>query len=205
MTGVPDSGSTIGAVLGLGNPGRRYGQTRHNAGFLVVDYLRAGAGAGWTGREQREEAVIEMGGRRLILVRPLAYMNLSGLAARLLSESYGLAPAEILVVADDVALPVGRLRIRTRGGPGGHNGLASVQEHLESDAYPRLRIGVGSPPPGVDMADFVLEPLSGGVWEEFERTLLTASEAVRVMVQEGIEPAMNRYNPAPSDNGEIRA
>lgn len=205
MTDAPDSGRRIRAVLGLGNPGPRYAHTRHNAGFLVADGLRAEAGGRWIIREQREEAEIEMGGSRLVLVRPLAYMNLSGLAARFLCCSFGLSPEEILVVVDDVALPEGRLRIRLRGGPGGHNGLASVEECLESDAYPRLRVGVGAPAVGVDMAGYVLEPMSGDEWEDFGRTLARASEAVRMVVQEGIGPAMNRFNPAPSGNEEIPA
>ncbi len=205
MTGTPDGSRRVRAVLGLGNPGARYAQTRHNAGFLVADVLRAEAGGRWTIREQREEAEIEMGGRRLVLVRPLAYMNRSGLAARSLRDEHGLSPEEILVVVDDVALPEGRLRIRLRGGPGGHNGLASIEECLQSDAYPRLRIGVGAPAAGIDMAGFVLEPLSGGGWEDFRRTLGRASEAVRVMVVEGTGPAMNRFNPAPSGNEEAPA
>lgn len=190
----------VRAVLGLGNPGGRYARTRHNAGFLVLEEIRS-TGVGWRNLGDREETERRIGGRTVILARPLTYMNRSGLAAEGLLASHHLTPPEMLVVGDDVALPWGRLRVRGSGGAGGHRGLESVLGHVGTEEFPRLRVGVSSPPEAMDLEEFVLEPLEGDLWGDFERVVARAADAVRVICVEGLEAAMNRFNAAPAGRG----
>lgn len=199
------SAASVRAVLGLGNPGPRYERTRHNAGFLVLDSLRRGP---WSrcGNRQESRLARPAGGPAsdLILARPLTFMNLSGEAAADLLAVHELLPSELLAVADDAALPFGRLRIRAGGSAGGHRGLLSICEQIGTDQFPRLRIGIGPPPPGTDMIHYVLEPLEGEAWASFERTLARAAEAVRVLWLEGLVTAMNRFHvpeTEPSESG----
>jgi len=187
----------IRAVLGLGNPGREYERTRHNAGFLVVDRIRREAGARWSHLSDRDEAEVALPSGPLLLARPRTYMNLSGAAAASLMLRRGLTPEEILVVLDDAALPEGRLRLRPRGGDGGHRGLESILRETSSEEFPRLRVGIGAPGPAADLADFVLDPLDGESWERFQSVIARAAEAVELLLREGLSAAMNRFNPAP--------
>ena len=196
MPEIPAIPEKVRAVLGLGNPGPRYERTRHNAGFLLVDLLRVSAGASWTNRGNRQEAILRDPAGPLLVTRPLTFMNLSGDAAGQILAERALAPSEMLVVADDAAIPAGRLRIRTGGSAGGHRGLLSLCERFGTDEFPRVRVGIGAPPPGVDLAEFVLEPLEGDDWAEFERTIERAAEAARVVIAQGMSAAMNRFNPA---------
>lgn len=185
-------------VVGLGNPGAEYAGTRHNVGFEVIDELAERSGIAVRRRTLRSvlgDGVIE--GQRVILARPMTYMNLSGEAVAAIARMYKISPSDILVVVDDMALPVGKLRLRLKGSPGGHNGLDSIQRHLHTDEYPRVRIGVGGARPG-QMVDHVL-----GRFRPDERPLIAeavdrAAEAVEVALRDGFEKAMAVYNAAPA-------
>lgn len=184
------------AVFGLGNPGPRYEKTRHNAGFLAVEAIRAAHAGRWIRRGDREDAAIDLGGARVLLSRPLTFMNRSGLAMESLLADSGLSPSEVLVVLDDVALPEGRLRLRPSGGAGGHKGLISILASAGTEEVPRLRVGVGAPPPGVEMVDFVLEVMAGPDGQRLDRIAAAAALAASHAVTQGIGPAMNRFNSA---------
>ncbi len=187
----------IRLVVGLGNPGERYARTRHNAGFLVLDQLRAEGDPSWRRCHDREETSVTLGGGDLLLVRPITFMNRSGKAVATVLAERGLSPAEMLVVVDDTSLPEGRVRIRESGGPGGHNGLRSITELIGTEDFPRVRLGVGAAPPEVDLADYVLATLDAAEWEALRATVEVAVEAVRLACAEGVRAAMNRFNPAP--------
>ncbi|MDH4036684.1 MAG: aminoacyl-tRNA hydrolase [Candidatus Krumholzibacteria bacterium] len=182
-------------VAGLGNPGDRYRNTRHNLGFHVVEALGRARGARW--REQggnRRVARMALAGRDLLLVEPLTFMNLSGNALRPIVDAESLPPARVLVVCDDIALPLGQLRLRPGGSDGGHNGLVSVIERLETTGFPRLRMGVGPVPPRVDAAEFVLAEFLPEEQEAVAEMIGTAAECVAAWVTTGIDRAMGRYN-----------
>lgn len=182
-------------VVGLGNPGPRYADTRHNIGFRVAEGLLGGRGS-WVREEYAETAKIRLGGGEVLLVKPQGFMNRSGDAVRALQERAGLAPEEILVVLDDFLLDFGRLRIRRGGSDGGHNGLASVLERLQTDQVPRLRLGVGPVPPGETDIDFVLTDFDPG--QEVAELVERGCAATRCWLAEGIEAAMNRFNGCPA-------
>ena len=179
-------------VVGLGNPGSRYAQTRHNAGFMVVDRL-AGGGR-WSARaeEQCELARCELAGREVLLVKPQTFMNRSGVALAALRARLEFAAGDLLILLDDFLLDFGRLRFRRRGSDGGHNGLASVLEKMGTRDIPRLRLGIGSPAPGEDPIDHVLSRF--GADEPVEELVDRGCQAIVAYLEEGIEPAMNRFN-----------
>jgi PTH1 family peptidyl-tRNA hydrolase len=181
-------------VLGLGNPGAEYRDTRHNVGFRVVEALA-----------RRRDVALEEGDCRcrvarsgdLLLAQPQTYMNRSGYAAACLQEIHGLDPAGILVVYDDVALPVGTLRMRRGGSPGGHRGLESVVESLRTDEVPRVRIGIredDEPPQGDDLVEYVLTPFPAALADDLEAIVERAADACQAWIDEGIDRAMNRFN-----------
>lgn len=190
----------ISVVCGLGNPGARYRSTRHNLGFLTLDALSRRHGLSWRrAGGPSEEARWRAGGRTILLQKPLTFMNDSGAA---LARVAGLRPAELLVVSDDLNLPLGRLRFRMGGGSGGHNGLASIIDRLGTEAFPRLRLGIGAPPPGVDWADFVLEEFPPEDRAAAAALVETAVAALELAVRRGLGEAMNRYNrPEDPENG----
>jgi PTH1 family peptidyl-tRNA hydrolase len=181
-------------IVGLGNPGPKYAGTRHNIGFEVIDYLAAGPGCS-AFREKFEAFVAEMkeGDETVLLMKPLTFMNLSGRAVRAALDFYKVPVENVLIVCDDFNLPLGKLRIRPKGSHGGQNGLRSVQEHLGTDAYTRLRIGVGQPEPG-DAVDFVLSKFKPGERKAVEEAIATAAQAALVWLRQGTEAAMNRFN-----------
>ncbi len=189
-------------VVGLGNPGETYARNRHNIGFRVVAAYREMAGFERFGRSARAD--ITRGrrrGRPLVLARPLAYMNCSGEVVADLMRREGVDLDELLVVVDDIYLPLARLRVRRQGGDGGHNGLRSLIDALGSEGFARLRFGVGGPPAGRDMKDWVLEDFSA---EEDAIVVPAIAAAVRVIdtvLGQGIEAAMNSCN-APETGGE---
>jgi PTH1 family peptidyl-tRNA hydrolase len=186
-------------VVGLGNPGPKYAGTRHNVGFEVIDYLAAAPGCS-TFRERFEALVAESkeGGEVVLLVKPLTFMNLSGRAVRAVLDFYKLTIEHVLIVCDDFNLPLGKLRVRAKGSHGGQNGLRNIQEQLGSDAFTRLRIGVGQPEPG-DAVDFVLSRFRSGERKAVEEAVATAAQAVLVWVKSGTEACMNRFN-GPGDD-----
>jgi PTH1 family peptidyl-tRNA hydrolase len=182
-------------VCGLGNPGAEYANTRHNVGWWVVD----AAQAAWRfppwrrdGRARVTEGTL--GDRPVRLIKPTTYMNRSGAALAVLRDDEMDLAHDLLVVVDDAALDVGRVRFRSSGTAGGHNGLKSVEAVLRTQDYPRLRIGVGTVPPGEDMADFVLEPLPPEDETVLVELLPTLVDGVRVWIEEGAAAAANRYN-----------
>ena len=181
-------------VIGLGNPGLKYAGTRHNVGFDVVDYLAAGKGAGGF-REKFEAFVAELkeGDETVLLMKPLTFMNLSGRALRAAIDFYKLPVDQVLVVCDDFNLPLGKLRIRAKGSHGGQNGLRNIQDQLGTDAYARLRIGVGQPAVG-DAVDFVLSRFNPGERAAAEEAVANAASAALVWVRSGLEACMNRFN-----------
>lgn len=183
-------------VVGLGNPGPEYSATRHNVGWWLLDAL---AEAWGLGRFKREKEAAVAGGRvgsfSVRLVKPLTYMNLSGrvLAPYRRMNAFDVG-RDLLVVVDDVALPPGRIRFRPDGSAGGHNGLKSVEAALGTREYPRLRIGVGGPPPGADLADWVLSPVPGADRQAILDLFPGLVEGVSTWMNDGIEAAMNRFN-----------
>jgi peptidyl-tRNA hydrolase, PTH1 family len=196
----------IRLIVGLGNPGPRYERTRHNAGFLVVERIVAAAGGRWSlageGGAVRQEAIVRLGSAEFLVARPLTFMNRSGEPVWDLLQQQNAKPESMLVVLDDAALPPGRLRLRMGGGAGGHNGLRSIRDATGTNDYPRLRIGIGAPAPGCDLADFVLEPLEGDAWADLAAAVAVAADAVVVTAVRGLTVAMDLFNPDPAPAGE---
>ena len=183
-------------IVGLGNPTREYENTRHNIGFDVIDKLAQEFSI--TVLEKKHKALIGKGiinGQKVILAKPQTYMNLSGESVRELVDYYKVEEeTELLVIYDDISLDVGQLRIRKKGSAGGHNGIKSIIQHLGTDVFPRIKMGVGEKPKGYDLADYVL-----GHFSKEERTIMDesagkATKAVELMVIDEIGEAMNLYN-----------
>jgi len=184
-------------IVGLGNPGKRYERTRHNVGFLVVDWLA-----------QRHAVRVEMrldevlvgewrdDGTRVIFAKPQTFMNRSGSAVKNLLHECRETPDDLLVVYDDLDLPFGRIRIRAKGSAAGHRGMLSILEHLGDASFSRVRVGIGRPPEGVDPADYVLAPVDGEEAVEFDKVIERAADAVDCFISEGLQRAMELYNRA---------
>lgn len=177
-------------VVGLGNPGKTYEGTRHNIGFEVVDEIAARWSLGWKKSLSFKGMIAEKEGR--FLLKPTTYMNLSGEAVAALLHFYKIDPSSLLVVVDDVALPFGQLRLRGEGSSGGHNGLKSIEAHLGTQHFARLRVGVGGPEG--DLASYVLDPFSGEEKEAVPRIRERAASAVELWIQQGLTSAMNTIN-----------
>jgi len=183
-------------LAGLGNPGARYAFTRHNVGFMVADRLAVRNGLLFE-KYGRIAALARggFGGRRGLLLKPLTFMNRSGLAVGDCVDRYGLPPERLLAVSDEFALPLGRMRFRRSGSAGGHKGLASIIRTLGTEEFPRLRVGIGPLPEGRDAADFVLDPFSGAEREILDGVLTRAVEAATLWLETGdAERCMNEYN-----------
>jgi len=183
-------------IVGLGNPGTRYAQTRHNLGFMVIDRMARDVGVcvdraicqAVVGQTQAE-------GQTALLAKPQTYMNRSGRAVSCLIKSHGLLPNQILVIVDDFALPLGRLRLRWRGSDGGHNGLKSIIGSLGTDDFPRLRLGIGPEPDRLeDPVGFVLSAFTREERESVELMIDRAQDAIRAILREGFEKAMTKFN-----------
>lgn len=183
-------------IAGLGNPKKEYENTRHNIGFAVIDMLA----------ERHNIRIIEakhkgllgrgyINGEKVILVKPLTYMNLSGECIREVLDYYKVDPKEnLIVIHDDISLEPGNLRIRKKGSAGGHNGLKNIILHLGHDTFQRIKVGVGEKPEGYDLADYVLGHFSGTEKKIMEETAQKACDAVEVMMKDGPDAAMNRFN-----------
>lgn len=183
-------------VLGLGNPGRQYARTRHNAGFEVADELRRRHGRGpWLSRPRCELSALVLG-RLMVLARPLSYMNRSGEVAEELMTELEVDASRLLVVVDDVDLPLGSLRLKASGGPGTHNGLRDICGRIGS-GFARLRVGVRGTAVIDDLAEYVLSPFEHDELGASSAAIRRAADAVACAVREGIAPAMNRFNRAP--------
>lgn len=189
----------IRVLVGLGNPGRQYAGTRHNAGFDFVDRVAAGLGVSsgdWKSKAQSEIAETRLCGRPLLLAKPQTFMNLSGNAVLALMAATRAKPAEFLVVCDDISFEPGRMRFRANGSHGGHNGLRSIVGAI-GDKFPRVRLGVGDKPVQGDLADHVLSRFSKEERAAFDGLLDHALEIVELLQTEGAEAVMNRWNGAP--------
>jgi PTH1 family peptidyl-tRNA hydrolase len=180
-------------VVGLGNPGAKYHGTRHNVGFAVIDLLALAPSAGrFSSKFNGDVAELSEAGEKVLLVKPQTFMNLSGRCVRQVVDFYKVAAEDLLVVCDDFNLSLGRLRMRTKGTHGGHNGLRDIQSHLGTTEYPRLRIGVGSPQD--DTVDYVLGKFRPSERAQIEDALGRAVQAVALWIHQGAEPAMNQFN-----------
>lgn len=190
------------AVVGLGNPGSRYAETRHNAGFLLVDLLARRHGVSLSGRRhQAAWAEIELAGERTVLIEPLAYMNRSGPPVAAIAAELGIAPESILVAHDELDLPPARIRMKRGGGTAGHRGLESLVEALGTREFPRLRIGIGRPVGEVPVVDFVLEPFGTEERLALDAALDEALGGIEVWVGKGIEAAMAVVHAPPPKTG----
>ena len=185
-------------VVGLGNPGSEYRDTRHNVGFLVADEIarRWRLSDAWREKFAALHVKTAVGDQAVIVAKPLTFMNLSGQAVAGLAAFYKIDPVDVLVVTDDVALPLGRLRARPEGGAGGHNGLKSIIQHLGTQAFPRVRVGVGRGDDRRDLADYVLGRFEAGERETVSAAVLRAADAAERFLSDGIERVMSAFNAA---------
>ena len=182
-------------VVGLGNPGPKYRDTRHNVGFWVVDELASRWQLQDAWRERDDALFVKQPGGS-VLAKPLTFMNLSGFAVSKLRQFFQVEPADILVIVDEIALPLGRLRARARGSAGGHNGLKSVIEQLGTNEFPRLRLGVGRGDARRDLADHVLSKFDPDERDSIHAAPLRAADAAEMFISEGIGRVMNTFNAA---------
>lgn len=182
-------------VVGLGNPGAEYAKTRHNVGAEVLELLaRRHGGRLRKGKERASADEVRVGGRRVALAIPLTYMNESGSSVQLLMRRYGVEVGQLVVVHDELDLPVAALKLKAGGGLAGHNGLRSIKAHVHSEDFVRLRIGVGKPVSKEQGADHVLNKFSKRERAEIDVTLELAADAVEKIATDGIDAAMNQYN-----------
>lgn len=207
VTGAAPYGPVAFLIVGLGNPGQKYEGTRHNAGFLAVDTLADSLGVKIDRLRFKSLCADAMlGTSRVLLMKPSTFMNNSGEAVGEAARFYKLKPEQVLVMFDDVTLDVGRLRIRRKGSDGGHNGIKSILYHLESDAFPRIKIGVGQKPhPDYDLADWVLGRFPKEDAPLLKEAFGRAAEAAAMIADGKINEAMNRYNTAPGKPEAQRA
>ena len=195
---MADGKQQIRLIVGLGNPESKYEGTRHNAGFMFAERLLTKLPRAF--REHRIHGFQSYywkgtyAGAPLIVQTPLTYMNLSGEAVAPLMRSEGIAPDEVLVVHDDMDIPLGRIRIRRGGGSAGHNGIKSLIEEIGGEGFHRIRIGVGKKPEGWDLADYVLSRIGKEEFPIFREACEKAGDAARLIITEGIQAAQNRYN-----------
>jgi PTH1 family peptidyl-tRNA hydrolase len=182
-------------LVGLGNPGEQYQNSRHNIGFAVIDELARKHRARFTLKRCRSlVARTKIGGRGVLLAKPLTFVNLSGTAVGCLIRWMKVEPSDLLVVLDDVNLPFGKVRIRPRGSDGGHKGLRSIIEHVSSEEFPRLRVGVGSDTLPHDLTDFVLGTFTEDETDEIPAVVETCCRAAETLVIKGTDCAMNEFN-----------
>ena len=183
-------------IVFLGNPGPRYEMTRHNAGFMAADAMAKEKNVNINkARFKALTATCDIGGESVLLMKPQTFMNLSGDAVAQAAKFYKIPPERVIVVSDEISLPIGKLRIRTKGSAGGHNGLKDIIAKLGTDAFPRIRIGVGAPPhPDYDMADWVLSSFKNQDAEDMLAAAERAAQAAQCYITQGADRAMNRFN-----------
>lgn len=183
-------------LVGLGNPGDKYDNTRHNVGFAAIDQLAEELRVPVQKLKYRAlTQSVELGGAKVLLMKPITYMNLSGEAVGEAARFFKIPADHVLVLSDDVSLPVGKLRIRKGGSAGGHNGLKSIIQHLGTDQFPRVKIGVGEKPhPDYDMADWVLGKFAGEDLKTITQAIERAGKAATCYIQDGPDKAMNKFN-----------
>ena len=183
-------------LVGLGNPGAKYASTRHNMGFLALDGLADREGFRFNKLRFRAwTAQWKVGDQQVLVMKPQTYMNLSGESVGEAARFYKIPADHVLVISDDVSLPAGKLRIRAGGSAGGHNGLKNIIQHLGTDRFPRIKVGVGGKPhPDSDMADWVLSKFTGPDRQAMEAAIARAADAVTCLLSQGVDQAMARYN-----------
>ena len=183
-------------IVFLGNPGPRYEMTRHNAGFMAADAMAKEKNVNINkARFKALTATCDIGGESVLLMKPQTFMNLSGDAVAQAAKFYKIPPERVIVVSDEISLPIGKLRIRTKGSAGGHNGLKDIIAKLGTDAFPRIRIGVGAPPhPDYDIADWVLASFKNQDAEDMLAAAERAAQAAQCYITQGADRAMNRFN-----------
>jgi peptidyl-tRNA hydrolase, PTH1 family len=191
-------------VVGLGNPGNKYDGTRHNIGFLVVDSLARQCNIALN--QHQCDALIGLGKSHeetLLLAKPETFMNRSGVAVAALLQQYGVTAADLVVIYDDLDLPLGRIRIRTKGSTGGHRGVSSIIEHLGGVPFNRIRIGIGRPPEGTVAIDYVLAPFGAAEMADLSKAIERSAAALDCLIHEGAAVAMGVYNRAVDENGTL--
>lgn len=192
-------------IVGLGNPGKDYKNTRHNIGFDVIDTLADAAGI--SVMEKKHKAIIGKGvinGQKVILAKPQTYMNLSGESVREIIDYYKVdEEQELIVISDDISLDVGMLRVRKKGSAGGHNGLKNIIQHLGHDTFMRIKMGVGEKPKGYDLADYVLGHFTQDERKIMDEAAKSAAEAVRMMMAGDVDKAMNTFNKKATQQKEV--
>lgn len=182
-------------IAGLGNPSRTYEGTRHNIGFTMIDAIGNKFGIDVT--TKKHKALVGRGmidGMRVILAKPQTYMNLSGESIREITDFYKIEPENIIIIYDDISFDVGQLRIRKKGSAGGHNGVKNIIAHLGTQEFPRIKVGIGNKPEGWDLADYVLSKYTKAEQEALEEASEGVIGAVKLMLADDIEAAMNKYN-----------
>lgn len=190
------SGGVDWLLVGLGNPGDQYENTRHNVGFMVIEELADRANVPVQKLKYRALTnTATVGGQKVLIMKPITYMNLSGEAVRQAVDFYKVPADHVLVISDDTALAVGRLRIRKGGSAGGHNGLKNIIQQLGTDQFPRVRLGVGEKPhPDYDLADWVLGRFQGEDKKAIDAAVKKAADAIECILSQGLDKGMNRFN-----------
>lgn len=181
-------------LVGLGNPGPDYQLTRHNTGFMVIDALALSFDIPFGNDFNCQMGRGRISGEEVVLVKPQTFVNQSGQAVAKLAGALQLPPSHILIIHDDVDLPLGKIRLKEGGGDGGHHGVKSVIDHLGNPNFIRLRVGIGRPLPFGDVTDYVLSPFSSEELEELSQVLIRAQEAIVCLIEEGLSPAMSKFN-----------
>ena len=184
-------------IVGLGNPGKEYEKSRHNTGWMVLELVAGKLGARVDRSRFKAETsgLVSYKGQKLLLVRPQTYMNASGIAVEAAAHFYHVPPERIIVLFDDISLPVGKIRVRKDGSAGGHNGLKSIISSLHSDSFPRVKVGVGAKPhPDYDLADWVLSNVSKEDQPAYQQALENAADAALCIVESGPDKAASAYN-----------
>ena len=189
-------------IVGLGNPGAEYAHNRHNVGQMVLDDLAARVGSGFKAHKARAQVVegrLGIGGPRVVLAKPLTYMNVSGGPVAALAKFYDIDPAHVVAVHDEIDIPFNTIKLKLGGGEGGHNGLRDISKALSTKDYLRVRVGVGRPPGRMDTADFVLRDFAGPEKKELPFLVDTAADAVEDLVREGLLAAQQKFHPAKAE------
>ena len=189
------SGGVQWLLVCLGNPGKEYANTRHNIGFLAADALEKRTGVKFNKLKYRAlTGEVTLGGQRVLVVKPQTYMNLSGEAVKLAGGFYKIPPEHILVLYDDVSLPLGKLRIRASGSAGGHNGIKNIITHLGTDAFPRIKVGVGSPQREDGLVDWVIGSFTASERKVVDGAIDKGLDAAACVIEKGVSEAQNRFN-----------
>ncbi|GKV72527.1 aminoacyl-tRNA hydrolase [Pseudarthrobacter sp. NCCP-2145] len=189
-------------IIGLGNPGAQYQGNRHNVGQMVLDELAARMGAGFNSHKSRAQVLegrLGIGGPRVVLAKPMTYMNVSGGPAAALANFYGIAPDHVVAVHDEIDIPFNTVKLKIGGGEGGHNGLRDISKALATKDYLRVRVGVGRPPGRMETADYVLRDFGTAELKELPFLLDEAADAVEILVRDGLTAAQQKFHPAKSE------